>query len=168
MYELSPRNFCLHNIPRHANSLSKLVLILLAISLSGSITGCLEVQQFLNGFHATNGNSNSSNGDPTTPNTNENSNTTGTVPTVNLTVTNPSPQVNEEVLLTCQVISGFDTTTTFQFEPIDGRLFANTATGTASLIIEASDVGRTFSFSCTATNNQGVSEPSNIILITPT
>ncbi len=83
------------------------------------------------------------------------------VPTVRLQVSNPSPQVDEEVTLTCSVVSGDSAGVTYAFQPANGRLFINHATGTATFIVEESDVEVAFTFTCTATSEAGTSQPSN-------
>lgn len=105
----------------------------------------------------------------------------GSVPAVRLQVSNPSPQVNDEVTLTCTVVRGDTAGVTYGFQSVDiphrvarharfkshpaylpdGRLFVNHATGTATFIVEESDVGVAFNFTCTATNEAGTSRPSN-------
>lgn len=93
---------------------------------------------------------------------------TGDIPVVRLTLSNPTPQVNEEVILQCEIVTGGSPGVTFDFQPNDGRLFVDRATGTATFIVEGSDIGVAFSFTCSATNNVGTSEPSNELVIVPT
>ncbi len=92
----------------------------------------------------------------------------GDVPVVRLTLSNPSPQVGEEVILRCEVVTGGSLGTTFAFQPDEGRLFVDRATGSASFIVEGSDIGVAFSFTCSATDDTGTSEPSNEQVIIPT
>ncbi len=92
----------------------------------------------------------------------------GSVPAVTLRVSNPSPQLNEEVLLTCSIISGDTAGVTFDFQPADGRLFVDHQAGTATFIVEQADSGAAFTFTCTATNQNGTSEPSDEQVIIPT
>lgn len=130
-------------------------------------TSCIEIQQILSDQPGS-GNNNSGSADtPVDSSPNDNTNSGGIIPTVSLTISNPTPQINEEVFLTCVVQTGLEANLSFAFQPA-GRLFVNTSTGRASLIIEASDIGSSFSFTCTATNSQGTSEPSPSRLITPT
>lgn len=90
------------------------------------------------------------------------------VPVVSLSASNPTPQVNEDVILTCTADGG-NSGLTFDFQPTIGRLFVNDRTGVATFTVDESDVGQAFSFTCTGTNDQGTSEPSNeqMILATP-
>lgn len=90
-----------------------------------------------------------------------------TVPVVRLDVSNPSPQLNEEVILTCSVAAGDAGGVSFGFQPPDGRLFVNRRSGTAVFIVEEADIGSAFMFTCTGTNKNGTSEPSNEQLIIP-
>ena len=93
----------------------------------------------------------------------------GDIPVVRLDLSNSSPQVNEEVRLTCSVVGGDAGGVVFDFQPANGRLFINRASGTASFIVEETDVGVEFAFTCTATNETGTSGPSNqrVIIATP-
>ena len=91
------------------------------------------------------------------------------VPRVVLIVTNPTPQLNEQVVLQCSVLGADTRETTFGFQPDDGRLWVNHTAGTASFVIEETDVGGPgLTFTCTATNAAGTSEPSNQVVIMPT
>ena len=89
------------------------------------------------------------------------------VPRVVLTVSNPTPHVNEEVLLSCTVLAGASPATTFAFQPTDGRLLAGSSSGTATFLVGESDIGVAHAYTCTATNEAGTSEPSNVQTIFP-
>ncbi len=93
----------------------------------------------------------------------------GDIPVVRLDLSNPSPQVNEEVRLTCSVVGGDAGGVLFDFQPANDRLFINRASGTASFIVEETDIGVEFAVTCTATNETGTSRPSNqqVIIATP-
>ncbi len=93
----------------------------------------------------------------------------GNIPVVRLDVSNPSPQVNEEVVLTCSLVGDDAAGVRFDFQPADGRLFVNRTRGTASFIVEETDIGVAFALTCTATNETGTSGPSNqqVIIATP-
>lgn len=135
-----------------------LVLVVLMV-------GCIELQAALQGVLP-------GPAGPGTPSTNGDDEPDdqpgGSVPTVRLQVSNPSPQVNEEVILTCSVVSADAAGVTYAFQPADGRLFVNRARGTATFIVEESDVEVAFTFTCTATNEAGTSQPSNQLLIIAT
>jgi hypothetical protein len=92
----------------------------------------------------------------------------GTAPFVTLTVSNPTPQINEEVSLVCTVVAGTGTGTSFDFQPDDGRLIVNPATGLALLVVSELDVGSALTYTCTATNTNGTSQPSTAVTIFPT
>lgn len=92
----------------------------------------------------------------------------GTVPVVMLSVSNPTPQVSEQVMLTCSTIYGDQAGVTFDFQPADGRLIVNRTAGTALLIVAEYDAGAAFAYTCTATNEYGTSRPSNEQVIVPT
>lgn len=129
-----------------------------------TIIGCIEIQQFIAASSPTdNGGSQSgsvpADQEPTDPQT-------GEVPVVRLTASNPSPQLNDEVLLSCVVENETTGFIQFEFQP-DDRLFVDQARGTAGLIIEASDLGSALTFTCRATSSAGQSQPSNQVLLIP-
>ncbi len=136
----------------------RVVLAALGVFLGG----CVAIQDFL--VQATTGarddvpTTNGGNGEPGDGVPDEG------VPLVSLSVSNPSPQVNEDVILTCTAEGG-NSGLTFGFQPAIGRLFVNDRTGVATFTVAESDVGQAFSFTCTGTNDQGTSEPSNVQLI---
>ena len=93
----------------------------------------------------------------------------GDIPVVRLDLSNPSPQVNEEVQLTCSVVGGDAGGVLFDFQPANGRLFINRTSGTASFIVEETDISVEFVVTCIGTNETGTSRPSNqqVIIATP-
>jgi hypothetical protein len=101
---------------------------------------------------------------------NDGNDTDGSViPTVTLSVTNPTPQLNEEVILRCSLVGNVDGLVTFDFQPDDPRLVVNQTAGTGSFVIQEIDIGGAgFAFTCTATTNAGTSLPSNQVVIIPT
>lgn len=102
-------------------------------------------------------------GDAMTTNDGEDSNP----PAVRLTVSNPSPLVNEEVLLSCVVTSGNSASVSFSFQSNAGRLSVNSTTGRAGFIVSESDFGTEFIFTCIATSAAGTSRPSNRLVVIP-
>ena len=80
---------------------------------------------------------------------------------VTLRVSNPTPRANEQVTLTCMLTDGRAENVTFNFQPADGRLVVDPAAGTASFIVQESDVGVALIYTCTASDQNGTSEPSN-------
>ncbi len=85
----------------------------------------------------------------------------GAALSVTLRVSNPTPQPNEEVILTCTLISGSGANATFDFQPTIGRLIVDRTAGTASFIVNESDVGVALEFTCTASDENGAGEPSD-------
>ena len=90
------------------------------------------------------------------------------VPVVALSVSNPTPQVNEEVSLTCSVVTGTSIGVTFDFQPEDGSLIVNHSTGLALFIVSEYDAGTALTYTCTGTNTNGTSRPSGEVVIFPT
>jgi len=131
----------------------RMTCILLILGATGLGTGCAGIQAILQDILApSNGNGDGS----------------GTL-TARLTVSNPTPQLNEEVVLRCSVVGDVAEVVTFEFQPDDPRLAVNSTAGTASFVIQESDVtGAGFSFTCTAESDAGMSLPSNAVIIIPT
>ncbi len=90
-----------------------------------------------------------------------------TVPTAELTVTNPVPQVGEEVTLTCDLVGGSGDAS-YAFQTSFGRLSHVDGASTATFIVDESDIGQELSFTCTATDGAGTSEPSASQIVFPT
>lgn len=144
--------------------------MVVAAALGIFLGGCVAIQDILvqatsgaqDDTPTANGGDDGSNGEPAGGDPDEG------VPVVSLSVSNPTPQVNEDVILTCTADGG-NSGLRFDFQPAIGRLVVNDRTGVATLTVDESDVGQTFSFTCTGTNDQGTSEPSNeqMILATP-
>ena len=88
-----------------------------------------------------------------------------TLATVSLSVSNPTPQINEEVTLTCRVTNGAVDGVTFAFDGAPGRLIIDRNRGTASFITQESDAGVAFNFTCTATNDVGTGPRSAARLV---
>ena len=148
---------------------------IVAAALGVLLGGCVVIQDILvqatsgvrDDAPTANGGDDGSNGEPVGGDPDEGVSDEA-VPVVSLSVSNPTPQVNEDVILTCTADGG-NNGLTFDFQPAIGRLFVNDRTGVATFTVDESDVGQTFSFTCTGTNDQGTSEPSNeqMILATP-
>ncbi len=86
---------------------------------------------------------------------------------VRLSASNPTPQPNEVLVLTCSLTSGEPEGVTFRFEPSNDRLIVGPQAGVASLIITESDVGVSMSFTCSARDEQTQSDSSDPVLIVP-
>ncbi len=105
---------------------------------------------------------------PPTNGGNGGSGSVGDVLRVQLSASNTNPTLDEEVLLRCIVVEGSSTGVIFAFQPNSGRLAANPTAGTASFIVDASDISTAFRFTCTAQSASVSSDPSNQVLIIPT
>ena len=140
-----------------------LICLLALAYLSG---GCVEILSALYGVEprATDGTA-SPGGDSTEPDGDGDSDG---VPVVSLRVSNPFPQMNETVTLTCSLDPGSPTATTFDFQPNDGRLDQGRTAGTAEFTPSESDLGADFTYTCTATNVFGTSARSTPVTISPT
>ena len=88
---------------------------------------------------------------------------------VTLRVSNPTPQPFEELILTCTLVNGGGADVTFDFQPDLGRLSVDHDVGTASFIVDQSDVGVAITFTCTASDESGAGEPSNsqTVIVSP-
>ncbi len=87
--------------------------------------------------------------------------------TAQLNVSNPSPGLGEEVVLTCAVSPTPDGTLTYSFEPMD-RLSVDARRGTARFIVDATDIGPSFSFRCSATDGEALTVRSPVRSVIPT
>jgi len=88
--------------------------------------------------------------------------------TVQLEVSNPTPQVDEQVSFQCVASGTFTRPLSYAFDSNTDRLQTNPSAGTASLIIAQSDQGSTILISCTATDADGQEATSSAVRITPT
>ncbi len=86
-----------------------------------------------------------------------------------LLVSNPSPGVGEQVFATCEVIAGDSTGLVFSFTPADARLVVDGQSGTATWIVDQTDIGIALSLTCRATSPDGSSavSPAALIIATP-
>ncbi len=88
------------------------------------------------------------------------------VPSVTLTVNNPSPQVLEPVVLTCRTTNTPGGSVTYSFSP-DNRLVVDSLTGQATFIVNEADVNASLTFTCSASNEAGASAPSTPAIVIP-
>lgn len=88
--------------------------------------------------------------------------------TVQLEVSNPTPQVDEQVSIQCVASGTFTQPLSYAFDSSTDRLQTDPSAGTASLIIAQSDRGSAISISCTATDADGQQATSSVVRITPT
>ncbi|MBU0718257.1 MAG: hypothetical protein KJ749_08420 [Planctomycetes bacterium] len=146
--------------------MSRRVSLWLLLFAIGAVGGCIELQAALTGVLAGTGGTSQATGDGGNGSTDGTS--SDTVPAVSLTVSNPNPMINEEVVLRCSATSGGTTGLTYAFQPAAPLVDVNNAAGTAVFIASEGDAGAEFSFTCTATNAAGTSNPSSAQSIIPT
>ncbi len=89
---------------------------------------------------------------------------------VQLSVSNQTPGLFEQVLFTCSLTGQPpEGDVLFNFFPDEeGRLDANGFSGTAVFIVQEEDLGRTFSYQCEATTDTDAGPASNTVTISPT
>ena len=128
-------------------------------------SGCVEIQAFLSGVAtAGDGGSLPSDGGGITPG---GGGSAIALPEVTLTVSNPNPTTNEEVLLTCRASNPAHAVSSFAFQPTFDLIGVNAFRGTATFIPSAADAGTEFQFTCTGTNESGTGGPSAPQLVIP-
>jgi hypothetical protein len=135
-----------------------LLVLSLLVGLAG---GCVELGIYLSGMIPTDSPNGSGSGGVDGDGGPSEGNGGDGVPVVRLEVSNPFPQSNEEVFLTCVLTDGDPEDVTFAFQPASGRLIVDSRTGRASFVVDASDVGIEYAVTCTATNAFGTSQASN-------
>lgn len=140
------------------------VLVLLA-ALAG---GCVELGILLQGAFPDGSTGESGSGGSNGDNFPPDSNGTDGPPDVRLTVSNPNPLVGEEVVFTCELVDGDSQGATFAFQPVADRLLVDARAGTASYIVDQSDIGVEMAVTCTATSASGTSDSSNQQVVIPT
>lgn len=85
-----------------------------------------------------------------------------------LRASNVTPQVNEEVVLTCSVEGNDVDVVRFFFQPLASPLTVDQIAGTGRFIVRESDIGQTFQFSCSAQLASGQTLASGAVVVTPT
>ena len=136
----------------------KAALGLMAVVTLTQTVGCFELREALRG--AGSADDAMPSGDAVDSN--------GELPSVVLHVSNPTPQLNEEVQLLCSVVSGSADEVTFSIQPAQELASLNPTTGVATIVIALSDLGTVLAFACTASNEAGTSPPSNTVVLFPT
>lgn len=86
--------------------------------------------------------------------------------TVELVVSNPTPGLGEEVVLTCVLTPRGDAELMYSFQPSD-RLMIDSRRGTARFIVEVTDLGVSLSFRCTAFDGGAVDVRSSSVTVIP-
>ena len=92
-------------------------------------------------------------------------------PTVRLSVSNLTPQVNEQVTLRCIPTNDAPGPILFDFQTsglASARLVENTEQGTATFIVDESDIGVATSVTCSATNDFGEGPRSTAQIVVAT
>ena len=139
-------------------------MLLAGLTCGLATASCVELQLLLGGARnpppAGNSTGNDNDGEPGNDNDSP-------VPAVRLSVSNPSPIVGEEVVLTCSLTSGDAAGASFSFEPFHPRLIVDAARGTARFIVSESDAGTEFSFRCRAVVDGLSSDLSNEVSFIP-
>ena len=108
------------------------------------------------------------------PGLNENSDQpppAGDPPIVTLSASNTTPNLGEEVVLTCRQVGGDMTAmdgVRFDFQTTGRSLNVNALAGVARFVVDESDLNAAFSVSCSATNDAGTGASSNTLVILPT
>ncbi len=140
--------------PRHGGLSSRRVLgavVLFAMILLVCQTGCVEICAALDCSFF------DPDGDGSTGGDNGNSPGGGNGPSISatLSLSNPAPAIGEEVHLRCQLTSGEAQGARFNFQPVSTRLAVDVAAGTARFLVQETDAGLEFAFTCSATSNDG-------------
>ncbi len=141
---------------------------LLLIVVLGFTTGCIELQEALQGalIEVLAGGAPGLPTDGDAPS--DDPDAADSILVVTLSVSNPTPQLNEQVQLRCTAAGGDTSDVTFDFQPSAELVSIDRDAGTASLIIDAADLGTGLSFTCTGTNAAGTSARSSTQVILPT
>ena len=142
----------------------KLSLLIAMLFMAVFASGCVEIQALLSGAGADGGGSLPSDGAGMTPGDGGSANA---LPEVTLTVSNPNPTTNEEVLLICRASDPTQAVSSFAFQPTIDLIGVNSFRGTATFIPSAADAGTEFNFTCTGTNESGTGGPSAPQLVIP-
>jgi len=87
---------------------------------------------------------------------------------VSILVSNPTPQLNEEVTFRCTIEDAVPEPLTFSFRSPDVVLQVDSSNATASFVVSESDVGLTFDVTCRASDAEGRTAESARITVAPT
>ncbi len=88
--------------------------------------------------------------------------------TVSLTVSNATPQLNEEVIFRCVAGGDVSQPVSFVFQTSDVSLQAAPFGGTASFIVTESELGQGVDVTCSGTDADGTTATSSRVTIFPT
>ncbi len=145
---------------------------------AAALIGCVELQYWATGQligappagssnndnQSDAGNDNSDNGNDNSGSDNLNDNANMEF-AVELMVSNETPEVGEEVILTCVVTSGSPDGVMFAFQPESERLVVDAEAGRATFVVDESDVDIAFEVRCAAENAEGQSAVSETVMI---
>ncbi len=138
--------------------------LVLLLSLGLAFGGCIELQALIEGRFPPSDGTPVDGGPDGLPGGNGNN---GDPFVVRLSVSNPTPQVSEQVFLGCEVTQGDPEGVVFDFQPSSGRLAIDSDQGVASFIVQETDIGQASSFTCSARNALGQTATSSPAIITP-
>ncbi len=142
----------------------KVRILIAMLFMAVLASGCVEIQALLSGAGAVDGGSLPSDGGGTTPGDGDGA---IALPEVTLTVSNPNPTTNEEVLLICRASDPTQAVSSFAFQPTIDLIGVNPFQGTATFLPSAADAGTAFNFTCIGTNESGTGGPSAPQLVIP-
>lgn len=143
-----------------------------------ALASCVELQYWATGQligapqgGSSNNDNQSGGGNDNTGNANDNSGSDNLNDNANmefaveLMVSNETPEVGEEVVLTCVVTSGSPEGVMFAFQPESERLVVDAEAGRATFVVDESDVDIAFEVQCAAENTAGQSAASETVTI---
>ncbi len=87
---------------------------------------------------------------------------------VSLQVSNPTPQLLEEVTFRCTPQGAGSDALVFDFQSPDVALQVNSTNGTANFVVSESDLGLTFDVTCRASDGAGRTAQSRRVTVAPT
>ncbi len=130
-------------------------LILAIVSISSLIGGCVPIVGSRNdGATPPPGNGDNGDGPATFA--------------VSIQVSNPTPQLFEEVTFRCTTDGAASEPLTFDFHSPDVALHVDSINGTASFVVSESDLGLTLDVTCSASDRMGRAAVSNRVTVAPT
>lgn len=149
--------------------MNRCISFLFLLALMGG--GCVELQYWVSGGTidrpgwngSDGGGSNNDNGNGNGGNDNSNDDFA-----VSLSVSNETPEVNEEVIFSCMVSSGSAEGVRFSYDESSTRLTVDTETGRAAFVVSETDLGIEFSVRCAAENAAGETAISDEITVIAT
>ena len=86
---------------------------------------------------------------------------------VSIQVSNPTPQLFEEVTLRCTTVGSVMGPLTFDFQSRDVALLVDSTNGTASFLVNESDLGLTIDVTCSASDGTGQTAASRRVTVAP-